>query len=173
MTCGDVALDAAATRRTCSLPSSHSGTHYDTVAGYRWAPLAEVLGAMRRRWWRTHILERGEDLRWVATARNTRQVHHRIISAPTAALLDEAILRARQGREPVSPMGGPNPRLAQLLNPEPEARTLLTPAEVAALFGVNDKTVMRWANTGKLASVRTPGGQRRYFEPEVRALLNR
>jgi len=48
---------------------------------------------------------------------------------------------------------------------------LLTPAEVAALFRVNPKTVTRWANAGKLTSVRTLGGIRRFREAEVRRLL--
>ena len=48
---------------------------------------------------------------------------------------------------------------------------LLTPAEVAALFRVNPKTVTRWAKAGKLTSIRTLGGHRRYRETEVRALL--
>jgi excisionase family DNA binding protein len=48
---------------------------------------------------------------------------------------------------------------------------LLTPAEVAALFGVAPKTVSRWATAGRLGSVRTPGGHRRFSESEVEALL--
>jgi excisionase family DNA binding protein len=52
--------------------------------------------------------------------------------------------------------------------PEP----LLTPAEVAALFRVDAKTVTRWAQQGKIRSIRTLGGHRRYREAEVRALLN-
>ncbi len=48
---------------------------------------------------------------------------------------------------------------------------LLTPAEVAALFRVDPKTVTRWAKAGKLASIRTLGGHRRYKESEVKALL--
>jgi excisionase family DNA binding protein len=48
---------------------------------------------------------------------------------------------------------------------------LLTPAEVAALFRVDPKTVTRWARAGKLTSLRTLGGHRRYRESEVRALL--
>ena len=52
----------------------------------------------------------------------------------------------------------------------PEQR-LLTPAEVAALFRVDPRTVTRWANGGKLTSVRTPGGHRRFRETEVRAYL--
>jgi hypothetical protein len=34
---------------------------------------------------------------------------------------------------------------------------LLTPAEVAALFRVDPKTVTRWAKAGKLSSIRTLG----------------
>ncbi len=52
-----------------------------------------------------------------------------------------------------------------------ETETLLTPAEVAALFRVDPKTVTRWAKAGKLSSIRTLGGHRRYREAEVRALL--
>ena len=50
---------------------------------------------------------------------------------------------------------------------------LLTPAEVAALFHVDPKTVTRWAMLGKLPSLRTLGGHRRYRESEVRNLLSR
>jgi len=48
---------------------------------------------------------------------------------------------------------------------------LLTPAEVAKLFRVDPKTVTRWAKAGKLTSIRTLGGHRRYKESEVRTLL--
>ena len=48
---------------------------------------------------------------------------------------------------------------------------LLTPAEVASLFRVDPKTVTRWAKAGKLTSIRTLGGHRRYKESEVRQLL--
>lgn len=49
---------------------------------------------------------------------------------------------------------------------------LLSPAEVAALFRVDPKTVTRWAVAGKLDSVRTLGGHRRYKKDQVLALLN-
>ncbi|RYJ02709.1 MAG: BldC family transcriptional regulator [Actinomycetales bacterium] len=48
---------------------------------------------------------------------------------------------------------------------------LLTPSEVATLFRVDPKTVTRWAKAGKLSSIRTLGGHRRYLESEVQALL--
>jgi excisionase family DNA binding protein len=50
---------------------------------------------------------------------------------------------------------------------------LLTPAEVAALFRVDPKTVTRWAIAGKLTSLRTLDGHRRYRESEIRKLLDR
>jgi excisionase family DNA binding protein len=52
-----------------------------------------------------------------------------------------------------------------------ETETLLTPAEVAALFRGDPKTGTRWAKAGKLSSIRTLGGHRRYREAEVKALL--
>ena len=48
---------------------------------------------------------------------------------------------------------------------------LLTPSEVAKLFRVDPKTVTRWAKAGKLSSIRTLGGHRRYRTAEVHALL--
>jgi excisionase family DNA binding protein len=48
--------------------------------------------------------------------------------------------------------------------------SLMTPAEVAALFRVDPKTVTRWAESGKLAPIRTLGGHRRYRTSEVRGL---
>lgn len=52
-----------------------------------------------------------------------------------------------------------------------DVESLLTPAEVATLFRVDPKTVTRWAKAGKLSSIRTLGGHRRYRESEVRTLL--
>ena len=53
----------------------------------------------------------------------------------------------------------------------PDAETLLTPAEVAALFRVDPKTVTRWARAGKISAIRTLGGHRRFREAEVLELL--
>jgi excisionase family DNA binding protein len=53
----------------------------------------------------------------------------------------------------------------------PDAEHLLTPSEVAALFRVDPKTVTRWAKAGKLTSIRTLGGHRRYLANEVYSLL--
>lgn len=54
----------------------------------------------------------------------------------------------------------------------PEPDYLLTPAEVAALFRVDPKTISRWAKAGKIPSMRTPGGHRRYQSSDVHSLLD-
>ena len=48
---------------------------------------------------------------------------------------------------------------------------LLTPGEVALMFNVAPKTVTRWASTGRIGSIRTPGGHRRFRESEIHGLL--
>jgi excisionase family DNA binding protein len=58
---------------------------------------------------------------------------------------------------------------APAINRAPE--TLLTPGQLAALFHVDPKTVTRWAHAGRLGSLRTPGGHRRFRESEVLQLL--
>ena len=52
-----------------------------------------------------------------------------------------------------------------------QADALLTPAEVAALFRVNPKTVTRWARAGKITAIRTLGGHRRFRASEIRRAL--
>lgn len=49
---------------------------------------------------------------------------------------------------------------------------LLTPAQVARILYVDPKTVTRWAKAGKIDSVLTPGGQRRFLESDVLAVLS-
>lgn len=53
-----------------------------------------------------------------------------------------------------------------------ENQALMTPGEVAAKFRVDAKTVTRWASAGKIRSIRTPGGHRRFYADEVERLLN-
>jgi len=55
--------------------------------------------------------------------------------------------------------------------PREGGERLLTPGEVAALFRVDPKTVTRWAAAGRIRSIRTPGGHRRFRESEVKAML--
>jgi len=46
----------------------------------------------------------------------------------------------------------------------------MTTQEVAKEFGVNPKTVTRWSDDGKIPFVRTPGGQRRFAQSEIRRI---
>lgn len=55
--------------------------------------------------------------------------------------------------------------------PNLQNHELYTPGEVARIFRVDPKTVTRWAKQGKLASVRTLGGHRRYRKSDVDAIL--
>ena len=48
---------------------------------------------------------------------------------------------------------------------EPE---FISRGEVARLFGVSPSTVTRWARTGLLKAVRTPGGHYRFHADEMR-----
>ncbi len=50
------------------------------------------------------------------------------------------------------------------------AEQLLLPADVAALFHVTPRTVTRWARAGKLTTIHTAGGHRRYRLSEVLAI---
>ena len=82
-------------------------------------------------------------------------------------------------RQPFEYPTGEVTRLARpdLAPPEEDTVTahvgerLLTPGEVAALFRVDPKTVTRWATAGRIGSIRTPGGHRRFRESEVKTLL--
>lgn len=47
----------------------------------------------------------------------------------------------------------------------------MAPGKAAELLGVNTKTLQRWAATGKLRAIRTPGGHRRYHSGDVGALV--
>lgn len=56
--------------------------------------------------------------------------------------------------------------------PRPAGSNLMTPAEVAAVFAVDPKTTIRWAKAGKLTTIRTPGGHRRFLRSEVQEQLD-
>jgi len=47
------------------------------------------------------------------------------------------------------------------------SRAKLTVPDVAELFGVNERTVRRWADEGKLTTTRTLGGKRRFDADEI------
>lgn len=48
---------------------------------------------------------------------------------------------------------------------------LLSPGDVAVMFRVDPKTVARWAEDGRLASIRTLGGVRRFSRQQIEHLM--
>ena len=56
--------------------------------------------------------------------------------------------------------------------PDITVERLLTPGEVAALFRVDPKTVTRWAKQGRLPSLRTLGGHRRFRWSDIEPHLS-
>ena len=56
---------------------------------------------------------------------------------------------------------------AEAAHHEPPDR-LLSRTEVARLFGVSTSSVPRWARTGLLKTIRTPGGHYRFPAEETR-----
>jgi excisionase family DNA binding protein len=65
--------------------------------------------------------------------------------------------------------------VAELFGADPAtevlAGRLLRTREVALLFQVSERAVTDWARKGRLPSVRTPGGHRRYPADLVQKLL--
>ncbi len=49
----------------------------------------------------------------------------------------------------------------------------LTPREAADMVGVSPKTVVRWAAEGRIPSMVTLGGHRRFKREEIEVLLQR
>lgn len=50
-------------------------------------------------------------------------------------------------------------------------RSYLTVSEVAELFHVSSKTIVRWANEGKLPYMATLGGHRRFPRAQIETLI--
>lgn len=63
--------------------------------------------------------------------------------------------------------------LPQVTQLEQEAADdpLLTPLQVSKLFAVAHSTAWRWAATGKIPSIRTPGGPRKIRLSDVKRVL--
>ena len=49
------------------------------------------------------------------------------------------------------------------------AEKWLSMNEAAEILGIHADTLRRWADTGKIAVFKTPGGHRRFSEPEIRS----
>ncbi len=56
---------------------------------------------------------------------------------------------------------------------EPEGRRWLTIEAACRLLGVDQSTLRRWSDAGRINVFVTPGGHRRYAEADVRALIDR
>lgn len=54
---------------------------------------------------------------------------------------------------------------------DPATDDLLSPSQASALIGVSVQTLRRYDREGRVATVRTPGGQRRFRRSDVLALL--
>jgi excisionase family DNA binding protein len=52
--------------------------------------------------------------------------------------------------------------------PTPSGSPFLSRGDVARLFGVSVSTVTRWARTGLIPAVRTPGGHYRFRADDIR-----
>jgi excisionase family DNA binding protein len=76
-----------------------------------------------------------------------------------------------------SELGERHALVQQLLEPGAVAAAfegrLLRTREVALLFQVSERAVTDWARKGRIPSVRTPGGHRRYPADQVKVLLER
>jgi len=55
--------------------------------------------------------------------------------------------------------------------PSVASERLLRTSDVALLFQVSERTVSEWARRGRVPSVRTPGGHRRYPAEQIRQLF--
>ena len=122
-----------------------------------------------------------DDLAWALNERMDElaaaaQLPYLDVSQPSPESLIEAISdllgSSRDGpppagSSPFSPFG------VHLMNERcPLApNDLLTSAEVASLLAVGPKTVRRWAMAGKITSISTPGGHRRFLRSEIDALV--
>ncbi|MBI5378785.1 MAG: helix-turn-helix domain-containing protein [Nitrospirae bacterium] len=52
-----------------------------------------------------------------------------------------------------------------------QAKSYFTRTEVARLFEVSPNTISRWVRQGKLPSIQTPGGRRRYPQEPILRLM--
>ena len=57
--------------------------------------------------------------------------------------------------------------------PDTLSEKLLRPSDVAALFQVSERTVSEWARRGRIPSLQTPSGHRRYPANAIKDLLIR
>ncbi len=81
-----------------------------------------------------------------------------------------ALPPAAQPHGPARVRQGARPRFGPESAPG-EMSALLTPAEAARKLGVTPNTVTRWSRAGKLSSLQTMGGHRRFRLSEIERVL--
>ncbi len=93
---------------------------------------------------------------------------HRVVNLGSEPAISLLVMESSRERA-VSPSPSGSHPDGQDVSPEADEQ-LLTPGEVAAYFRVHPKTITRWAESGRLTSVRTLGNHRRFRASEVQAL---
>ena len=95
---------------------------------------------------------------------------HQLLLGETARLVTSNPTNHPEPTGSVDPVQRRNVAKASRIEAAPGPGKMLTPAQVAEIWGVDPKTVGRWARAGKLTSILTPGGHRRFSEADVRSL---
>lgn len=87
---------------------------------------------------------------------------------------DEMVPMALLSRSPfvITLWRGPGSEKEAIEGRMTQESDLLRRGQVALLFGVSPPTVTRWAREGRIPSVMTPGGQRRYPKEAIQRLLD-
>jgi excisionase family DNA binding protein len=94
---------------------------------------------------------------------------------PKSAVGDSHVLTVGEPEESVAPASpAPSaPADVRVQRSQRPSREYLRTAEVAEMLHVSSKTISRWAREGKLPSVRTLGGHRRFPEQPIRDVAAR
>jgi excisionase family DNA binding protein len=112
---------------------------------------------------------------------STEDAIYRVVMRIVDRQLSQDVVRAQRGSPRRRPFAGADGRRARKLHRRSASGgrmemnkpkdQLLTLSEVATIFQVDPKTVTRWAKDGKLNSIRTLGGERRFMASEVRRMF--
>jgi excisionase family DNA binding protein len=139
-----------------------------------------------RHWFATGLVKRGVDIRVVqellrhASLQST-QIYTGVTLEQQRAGIDSLGMPASQAvtRAPLMPaaspsaeqVSGPGHASVAASTAEAACQPMLTTDQAAKVLGVNRKTVWRAASQGRIDSLLTPGGHRRFREADIRALL--
>jgi excisionase family DNA binding protein len=61
--------------------------------------------------------------------------------------------------------------MSQMMTDRRDLDTPLSTRDVASMFGVTMKTIHRWAESGRLPSFKTLGGQHRFYPSAIEEVL--